>query len=412
MQLQNINVLNTENVSMITQLYRFISILSAVPLSSKHHLSVKARKASSLTLAVVSLLAAQSVMAWGTSPSSGSTYTWNGWGSNLLIQFEGDYVEAIPPGDRLQVEIITEYTPPDENGDYPNGYCSDSTSPDTPCLRVYGLAPACIDASEDGDCYGDTVVLARLDVSIDPVKVRNNVYTASGKKTHVDGEITCEEVLSPAGATCPDGFPAAAGLPKGGNPNKLFPATTVFLQGVEVDLEGGQLLYLAGPLDQPKGPVLRHCYEQGIEPGTGVVDCGTPQALRTAQGELPPFIGGLDFESTTTNLNIGKNAEFFAIHVNLLSQTNADGLAFFPEQIDFNKPLAAAGECEAVLGQITYDDYNGDGIMDARVRFDGGCLVEQFANASDGDIVDITIRGSLLDGVQFEGAFSVNIIAN
>jgi hypothetical protein len=386
-------------------LYRSISTPLAALSSSKHFLSNKARKVASLTLAVVSLLAAQSVMAWDTSPSSGSTYTWNGWGSNLLILFEGDYVEAIPPGERLQVELL----------EAKEGYCSVSTSPDTPCLRVYGSAPACIDAIEplNGSCDdGETVVLAYLDIAIDPVKIRNNVYTASGKKTHVDGEITCEAVLYPAGVSCPDGFPAAAGLPKGGNFNQLFPATTVSLQGVTVDLEGGQLLYLAGPLDQPKGPMLRHCYEQGIEPGTGIVDCGTPQSRRTAQGELPPFIGGLDFESTTTNLNISKNAESFAIHVNLLSQTNADGLAFFPEQIDFSKPLTAAGKCQAVLGQITYDLFNDDGIMDARVRFDGGCLAEQFANASDGDIVDITIRGSLYDGVQFEGAFSVNIIAN
>ena len=388
---------------MITQLYRFISIpLAALP-SNKHILSDNFSKAVSLTLAALSLLlAAQSAMAWGTSPSSGSTYTWNTWGSRLLILFEGEYVEAISPEMRLQVELL-------DTGS--EGYCSDNTSPDTPCLRVYGLAPACIDASEDGFCNEeDTVVLTRLDVSIDPVKVRNNVYTASGKKTHIDGEITCIEVLNPTGATCPDGFPAAAGLPKGGNFNKLFPATTVYLQGVKVDLEGGQLLYLAGPLDQPKGPVLRHCYEQGIAPGTGVVDCGTPQALRTAQGELPPFIGGLDFESNTTNLNIGKNADSFAIHVNLLSQTSDDGLAFIPEQIDFTPPYPhIEGECAPVLGQITWSDYNNDGITDARLRYDGGCLAEldKVTGTADGNPAELIIRGTLLDGVQFEGSFSV-----
>jgi hypothetical protein len=391
---------------MIIKLKKLFSMLIAVLSTSKHFLSDNIRKLT-VVIAALMLLGSQGVMAWGTSPSSGSTYTWNSWGSNLEILFEGDYAENILPEDRLQVELLDAHGIDD--------YCSDSTSSDTPCLWLHGQVPACIDADSDGSCVNDTVVLADLNASIDPVKVRNDVYTASGKKTHVDGSIECLSVLYPeTGVTCADlaGFPAAIGLPKGGNLNKIFPAISVVLQGETIDIEAGNLLYLGGPLDQPKGPVLRHCFEQGIEPGTGVVDCGKPQALRTAQGELPPFIGNLGFESTTTNLNIGKNAESFAIHVNLLSQTNDQGLAFFPEQIDFTKSLAAEGTCDAVLGQITWDDYNSDGIMDARIRYDGGCLAGKFANAFDGEIVDITIRGSLVSGVQFEGAFSVNIIAN
>jgi len=361
----------------------------------------------SIALAALALSGTQSALGWGTSPSAGANYSWNQWGSKLQILFEGEYLEAISAEDRLQVELLSAHVQGDD-------YCSDSTSADTPCLWLHGQVPACIDSDLNGCDYGiDTVVLAELNVSIDPVAVTGNLYTAAGKKTHVDGNITC---LTPPNGTdfdaCPpEGFPAAVGLPKGGNFNKIFPAISVLLQGETVDLAAGQLVYLEGPLDQPKGPVLRHCFEQGKEPGTGVVDCGTPQYLRTAQGEIPPFIGGLDFESTTTNLNIGKNADSFAIHVNLLSQTNAEGLAFIPEQIDFSKSLAIGGFCEPVLGQISWGDYNKDGITDVRLRYDAGCLagLSEVTSTPDGGTVDLAISGTLLDGVQFEGTFSVTV---
>lgn len=389
---------------MVNQLYRSISVLLALLSSNKHFLYVNFRKAATLTLAALTVLTTQSAMSWDTSPSSGSTYTWNLWGSNLEILFDGAYVEAIPEAERLQVNLV----------EVPEGYCSTGTSAETPCLRLHGKIPACIDSNSDGCDIGiDTVVLAYLDVTIDPVNISNDIYTASGKKTNIDGQIVCEDILYPeTGVVCGDlSFPAAIGLPKGGNLNKIFPPFSIFLQGEEVNIEAGQLLYLGGPLDAPKGPVLRHCFEQGKEPGTGVVDCGTPSQLRTAAGELIPFIGNLAFESTTTNLNIGKNAESFSIHVNLLSQTNDDGLAFIPEQIDFTKSLAIEGQCEPVLGQITWSDINDDGITDARLRYDGGCIagLTEVTSTPDGGSVVLNIRGTLLDGVQFEGSFSVTV---
>jgi hypothetical protein len=364
----------------------------------------------SIVLATLALLGTQSALAWGTSPASGTSYTWNNYNSTLKILFgQSGYLEAIPEAARLQVELL------DTAGSGPGDHCSSSTSSDTPCLWLHGLIPACIDddtAPKDDYCYSGYIVLTTLNLSIDPVKVHNDEYTAAGKTTNIIGSIDC---LAPPANTdfdpCPPGdFPTAIGLPKGGNYNKIFPAIyDINVQGETVDLEAGQLLLLIGPLDHPKGPVLRHCFEHMEPDYTGVVDCGTPQYLRTAQGEVPIYIGGLLFESTTTNLNIGKASTSFAIHVNLLSQTNDAGLRFNPEQIDFSKSLAIEGECEPVLGQLTWNDFNGDGTQDVRLRYDAGCVagLSKVTGTPDGQTVSLAIRGTLLDSVQFQGTFDV-----
>jgi hypothetical protein len=362
-------------------------------------------------IAMLTLLSAQNAFAWGTSPSSGSTYTFNGWGSDLKILFEGPLLEAIPAAERLQVELLTAHVDGSDS-------CSTDTSAATPCLWLHGKVPACIDENTDGSCYLETVVKADMNVSVDPLTLQaSGAYTASGKKTHIEGYITCEGVLAPgplpSGANCADvaGFPAEIGLPKGGNYNNIFPANGT--------LEASELLRLVGYPGQPV-PTLRHCFEQGILPADvdGVVDCGKPNSLRTADGEVTPYIDGLLFESTTQNLNLGKAADSFAINVNILSQTNPDGLVFHPADdpadpdnnpIDFTKSLAIEGTCDPI--QFTESDYNGDGILDVRVKYDAGCVsgLQKVIDTPDGSTVDLNITGTLLDGIQFKGSFTVLI---